>query len=509
MSAEYGIRPSSRPLISPLALALALAFASANVPVLPAQEDFPAKTEDFSARFEPDDPRSGEVVSLFIVAGERLARYLDSPRVEVDEGLELVGRSSRPRVLASGERGAELELELKVLFPGARKVAIDLGSAGVLVRLGPYSFVAEDSTRARSEEIERTTWRWSAPRSVLRLQAFRLALIPAEGLEPEEAEAIFAAPPGLSLEPTGDLEWVGIALEEGDLLLPAATIRAGAGDGASAGHSGMADASSGKAAAEIVRVSPLPAELAESRAMGDFTLSLEGPYPSRPSALSAFRILVVVRGSGNHPAMEPPAPEFYLDGERLGDASVSARRLDESRPEGGTYVGRTTLELELAAPRAGTLEARWAPFAVLSPSGLRSIDLPTLRVRIVAESAGTAFARGAGANGASLGGVDPFGDAAATAAAVVAALAPARAAAPGGELAALADLVAAGNADRAVDLLESSGASRGNLADEVDYLRAALAWRSGEKGLALSIVYGFLRDPRGGAVSLRRAQAAA
>jgi len=424
-----------------LGAALILAFAA--IAGLGAQAPASPAPAQIRYRFEslPADPSVGDLVRVvFVVAG--LGGSGLRVDVELDEGLTLEASSERPRVGAGGSRETEIVLELRVLAAGRRVVGdIEVEGAGGSILIPGFSLSARGPGGRGPEP---SVWRWSAPFSVFRFEAFELAIERVDGSgTPADAAASFSPPPGLSLETAGALSWVALALEEGEIALPEVTIFAGS-------------SSIGSAGAAALRAKSLPADLEASRAIGRFRAELIGPDPEL-AAGRASDFSLLLSGKGNLPLVLLPEARVELEGETLPRGSVIYSREDDARPSGGSYEGSASLHIRVAPALPGRLILEFPPLPVLEPGGALSwLSLPRFEA-LVAGSAAPLPAAGR---------ASPF-------AALLAATAPgAESVAPGAAPGAVS--VAPGAADAAL-------------------FEAAQAWEKGERGRALALLYGIQR----------------
>jgi hypothetical protein len=288
--------------------------------------------------------------------------------LRLDPGLNLESESLRPGS-GSSSRRTDLRFELRVLGQGELKIeALAILAEGKTINIGPIAVCPGETPSAGGNRAG--AWRWVVPPQVYRYEAFELRLESlgdrtaaystpaagsATGAAPNSA-AVFALPVGASIEASGRLSWTVIAFDEGDLLIPEAVIGSGP--------------SAGKANATKVRVRPLPSELRTTRAIGRFTLALSESEIRDPVAGVPLRLSLVLEGRGNLPVLILPEPDIRLNGAALPRGAWTSSRVDEAKAEGGSYVGRASLVMEVIPPRAGVLTLSFPPLAVLDPSSV-------------------------------------------------------------------------------------------------------------------------------------------
>jgi hypothetical protein len=357
----------TRTLFLPIVFGLALSF-SAGAAGASALEGSPPEL-GYSVAIEPAKPELGGLVVFELRVEGLTAASASIVLLSLDPGLSLESESLWPTVSQSG-RGTEFRFELRIHKVGELRIeslAIS-GAEGRLV-LGPLIVC---DVPAPGPEAG-AAWRWVAPSEVLRYQAFEARLeAPGGGREGSGGPqtATFGPPPGASFDASGRLSWTVIAFEEGELVLPEAALGGGGG---------------GHAAAVKISVKALPPEIDSSRAIGSFTLGLEGPKPADPVVGGSIRLRLVLEGRGNLPALLLPQPLISLGkaGSPAPSASWSSSRVDASRAEGGSYVGSTSLVLDFSPPRPGLATLRFPPLKAFDPlSGIVTLELPPLELRV-------------------------------------------------------------------------------------------------------------------------------
>lgn len=320
---------------------------SAQVELPTAKGGFP-----YQLSLDREEVRVGELLTVVLeVEGLGRARLRS---LFLDPGLSLEASFLHPLVLGEGRRGTELRLELRILQPGKRRVErLRLEGEEGSLDLGPFSF---EALPEKSEGVSIRPYRWVFPETVYRYQAFSLRLVGAEGPVSETALATFPLPAGLSIESgTGPLSWIATALNEGSLLLPAAEI---SGEEA------------GRAPARSLRVLPLPAELEQSRAIGDFSLELQVPEGGRVGERLFFRLLL--SGRGNQPSVRFPGVRLSLEDRPLPGAALATRRSEALRVGTAGYEGSSILEFSVLPTEPGLLRISVEALTTLDPAaGLR------------------------------------------------------------------------------------------------------------------------------------------
>jgi hypothetical protein len=428
-----------------------------------ARADWATSLQGFPFRLSSDP---GQVLpGDLLVVEVQVARLTGASieKLDLGPGLKLEESLIKPFADAkSGLSGTDLRLELRVLEAQSWRIAsLALSGREGRFGLGPIEFARRPEAGA-SPEAAAPVWRWLAPERVYRYESFDLEL----SGPPSAAGVVaplFEAPEGSTLEalPGSYLSWIGTALESGPLVLPEATIDAGK--------------LSGRARARRIEVLPLPQAVEASRALGRFSLSLEGPTTAPPKSQDLLVFRLTLSGVGNLPSVRLPEPSISLDGRGLGSDAWNERRIDELAPAKGGYRGRSTLEVSLVAPGPGRLRLYFPPLAALDPDGnIASLAVAPLELRLLAPISGASSA----ASG------DPFLSYEPGLAASLASREPG--------LARLPSLIGADKAGAALELLRGMPPEL-RAEREAVLLDAALAWKTGLHGEALAAVYGFMR----------------
>jgi hypothetical protein len=427
----------------------------------------------------PAEAVVGEVARIVLVVEGFSTAGIEVADPSLDEGLALETKTVRPHISASDDRKAlrsvEIVLEFRILAAGLRRVgSIDIRGEEGRLRTAPFSFAAREPGLPQAGS---PSWRWSAPSFVRRFEAFELKLAKEDGqrISPDTS-ASFPPPAGMSLEPSGLLSWTAIIFEGNEVELPHVAIT-------SSGKT------VGSAYPSAIRVRPLPEAAELSHAIGRFSLALEGPVPAplEQGKPSVFRL--VLAGRGNQPALRLPEPRASLEGQTLSAEAFSLRRVDSSRPAGGAYEGNLVLEIILTPPRSGHFLLTFDALPVLDPDG----EVASLTVGPLQAIVASASAPAEGRDGSLRPG--HFDTAATEAASRLGAAEPG--------LRALPSLISEARRAKdsavrerfyaqALSLLATSRSAARRVSAAV-LLEAGLRWESGERGRALSLLYGLLR----------------
>jgi hypothetical protein len=339
----------------------------------------------YSARVSPERPAPGDLALVELRLEGVSASSASVAELRLDPGLRLEAESIRPAPGGSSLPRADFRFELRVLEPGALRIeSLAIAAEGKSVSLGPLLVSPGPAPALAAGGAAGTggrAWRWVAPEWAYRYEAFELRLEPLEGGGAGALpDAVFALPEGASLESSGKLSWTVIAFEAGELSLPEAAIGSGP--------------TAGRAKPARLEIRPLPPELKSSRALGRFSLGLEERGAAAAVAGAGLRLRLVLEGRGNLPALALPAPDLRLDGAPLPEASWSSTRVDEFKPEGGSYRGRASLVLDIAPPRAGKLSLSFPPLVALDPgAGLYSLAVPGREIAVGKAAAAAAERR--------------------------------------------------------------------------------------------------------------------
>jgi hypothetical protein len=323
----------------------------------------------------PERLVKGDTV-LFILRIEGLsASPLKVDKLVLSSGLDLDTQAIRPYVKKGATRGSELRLGFYLREAGTQGIdALSLSSTEGWIDLGPIKLNVEDSSGSGQGAWRTVVWSWKAPTSAYRYEAFSVGLGRAdEGNVGKDMAASFPAPADATVEDSGYLRWTVVALKEGKLVLPDASIV----------PIGGAQGPRGEAEAVPVTIKPIPKAISESKAIGRFTLKLEGPVPSKPIAGETAEFKLRLEGKGNFPSLVLPAPDLKLDGAGLGGGEWSSKREDDFGPSESGYTGSATLTVDVVPPRAGRLSLRFPPLAVLGTDGrLSSLEASAIEVEV-------------------------------------------------------------------------------------------------------------------------------
>jgi hypothetical protein len=321
----------------------------------------------------PERLVKGDTV-LFILRIEGLsATSLKVDSLVLSSGVDLDTQAIRPYVRKGATRGSELRLGFYLREAGEQSIdALSLSSTEGWIDLGPIKLNIEDSSGTGAWRT--VIWSWKAPTSAYRYEAFAASLGRAdEGNIGKDMAASFTAPADSTIEGSGYLRWTVVALKDGKLVLPDASIV----------PSGGAPGPRGEADAVTVTIKPIPKAISESKAIGRFTLKLDGPVPAKPIAGETAEFKLRLEGKGNFPSLVLPAPELRLDGAELGGGDWSSKRENAFGPSESGYSGSATLLVDVVPPRAGRLRLRFPSMAVLGPDGrISTLEASAIEVEV-------------------------------------------------------------------------------------------------------------------------------
>jgi hypothetical protein len=328
----------------------------------------------FSLDLEPSQPQAGEALRLTLVADLRGASLVS---YRLAKGLLFDASSSRALVSESGERRTEITLDLRAEAGGRLRVE-ELRIEGEEGRysVGPFSIEVAGGARAREAEA---TWVWDFPGRVWRYESFPVSLR-ASGPVPAGAWPSFRLPDGLLLEAgADDFSWMATALKAGRMELPPVEIRSG---------------QPARAEASAFEVLDLPVAVSASRAIGAFSLALEGGSAALVGA--TYSAKVVLSGEGNFPSLVLPAPRLNLAGVGLSPSAWKQARSDALARTATGYRGSATLEIHVIPRKTGLLAISLPTFTFMARDGsLHELRAPALELRV--REAGVAPDRGPGA----------------------------------------------------------------------------------------------------------------
>jgi len=301
------------------------------------------------ADVETSEVSPSDLVVTFRLPGFRGAS-LDA--IRLSKGLDLVAVSARPYVQDDGTVGSEIVLEISPKSAGR-------GGVEALRFVGESGIVDIASFTLPFPEAESPTdaivpWVWRAPLKVWIYEAFPVNLAPADGqAHDDSAWPSFELPSGLFLEGRdGAFSWMATALEVGSLRLPEARI---------------VSRKEGKADARLLEVEALPPAVAESRAVGDFSLSLELPTEAETGSPLSFRL--VLTGEGDLPSLRLPEPSLSLGGTTIAASLLNRRRIDSFGPSPRGYRGSVAMDVVFVPDRPGRLLVSCPPWAYLDSEG--------------------------------------------------------------------------------------------------------------------------------------------
>ena len=350
-----------------IALFLGLFFLGAELGALPLALKAKEGRQRIEADVELSDAESGDLVLTFHLPGMHGAALAD---IKLSKGLSLVADSARPYVDDGGATGSELVLELASAGGGGGRVeSLRFAGEDSVVDIEAFDL---SFPRRQTETAILIPWNWRVPSKVWRYQSFPIALRPLDDSSPPTAAwPSFTLPPGLFLEGGRDpFSWIGTVLTAGHIRLPPARIVT---DG------------EGQAPAADLEVEELPPLLQASRAVGDFSLSLQAPPKGEAGRPLSFRI--IISGEGNLPALQPPLVEVILGGRALAATELNPRRSDSILPSARGYKGSSSLEISLVPAREASLVIVTKPWSYIEVSGkLHTITLAPRRLPIVAAS---------------------------------------------------------------------------------------------------------------------------
>jgi len=324
----------------------------------------------------PDELVKGGTALLILKIEGMTSSSLRVDALRLGPGLALETQAARPYVMKGGAKGAELRLGFALGESGTRRIeTLILSSSEGRLELGPIELNVKDPSGAAKEAAPLPAmWEWKAPASAYRCEAFEVRLERADGGATQKGlSASFQAPAKATIEASGYLEWTVVALEEGKLVLPDATLDP---DRGSPGRRGQADAVS-------VKIKAFPKAISESKAIGRLSMRLDGPDPSSPVAGGSAEFALRLEGAGNFPCIVLPEPIVLLDGAPLDRGAWSSRREDDFRAGGSGYSGSASAVVAVAPPRAGRLRLSFPPLAVLGTDGkVASLEARAIEVEV-------------------------------------------------------------------------------------------------------------------------------
>lgn len=347
-------RPSPR-LSAVLAVYLAAAWVSS------------AQGVPYAVSIAPEPPEAGEFFTVTILLPGASAGEVRAAEPGPSEGLGFISLTVSPALIEAPEGsrpGVRVVYTFRADVSGSLRVPrLEVSAAGSPLPVGPLNLEVRPSASAPPP----APYAWKAPTAVLRWQCFPVSLEPRGKPLQDLGDLDPPSSPGLILENAGGHSFVGIALEEGVLVLPPAESPKGGR---------IAEASR-------IRSLPGPGVIADSRAVGDFTLRLvrAGRGSVRAGETLVFR--VEVRGTGNLPVLEPPHIRIRGPGGGPAAAPEPFPRADFRVAE-GTYEGMSGRELRFVPGAPGDYTAESGPFTFLDPDtgALRSLGPVSVRVSV-------------------------------------------------------------------------------------------------------------------------------
>lgn len=325
-----------------------------------------AQEVPYTVSISPEPPAAGEEFTVTILLPGSSARDVRAEEPNPSPNLEFIALSVSPAVIdvPDGSRpGSRVVYTFRAGIPGDQRLPrLEISAGEAPLRIGPLSL----DVRPSGSLPPPPRYDWKAPRVVTRWQCFPVRLEPRTPATSGAENIEVPSTSGLSLDPAGGNAFVGIALEDGDLSLPSATTR------------------EGLRASEGVRIRArsAPKEIAESRAVGDFTLKLVRSGRDRTRAGEVLAVRVEVRGRGGLPILEPPG--IRVRGPK-GPLSLPAPvPISDIRIAWGTYEGMRGLEFRLAPGEPGEYTVEADPFTFLNPDTgeLRTLRLSPLRMSV-------------------------------------------------------------------------------------------------------------------------------
>ncbi len=288
------------------------------------------------------------------------------------EGLSLVAESDRPYVDDSGLSGSEMVLELASSKGGRSRVeSLRIDGEGGNFEIAPFDLSFPEKAGALKVP---DAWVWKVPTRVWTYQTFAAQLRP---IDPSRIDSSawpsYVLPSGVLLEGGSDaFSWVATALEPGTLLLPETRI---------------VGPLEGIAPAASLLVEELPASIRASRAIGDFSLSIDAPGEGRGG--QPLRLRLMLSGEGNLPVLRLPEFRLVLDDKSIQVPSANRARIDSIQRTEAGYKGRIALDIDAVPEGSGLLTFSTLPWRFLDPAGRELVigaESRTIRIR-PAESA--------------------------------------------------------------------------------------------------------------------------
>jgi len=277
------------------------------------------------------------------------------------EGLSLVAESDRPYVDDSGQVGSELVLELASPRGGrARVESLRIEGEGGSFEIAPFDLSFPEKVGAPTPP---DAWIWKAPSRVWAFQTFAVQLRPIEASRIDaSAWPSFVLPSGLLFEAGADsFSWVATGLESGTLVLPETRILG---------------PSEGIAPATSLLVVELPKSIRASRAIGNFTLSLDAPGEGRGG--ESLRLRLILTGEGNLPVLRLPEFRLSLDDRNIQVQSADESRIDSIQKTATGYKGSIALDIDVVPKGGGVFSFSTLPWRFLDSEG-RELVIGTLR----------------------------------------------------------------------------------------------------------------------------------
>ena len=319
----------------------------------------------YTLSITPEPPAAGELFLVTVLLPGVEAGEVGALEPSETKGMVLVSMDLTPAVLDSPEGpqpGARVVYSFRAVEPGVLRLPrFEISVAGLPLSIGPLSL----DVLPRANQPARAPYSWRSPAVVTRWQCFPAALEAVKPEAPAYRGSSLPAAPGLSLESSGGLSFVAIALEEGPVFLPATLSQ------------------DGRALSEArqVRVLPAPREISRSRAVGSFSVRLVRFDPEVLRVGEALTLRVEVRGKGNLPVLAPPEVRIRGPGDPGRPAEFS---LAELRAVPGAYEGMTGRELRFVPEAPGVYIVEAEPLVFLDPVSrmIRTLPIAPLRIEV-------------------------------------------------------------------------------------------------------------------------------
>ncbi len=345
-------------LCAVLVMSLAAAWASSSQGV------------QYAVSIAPEPPEAGKNFTVTILLPGASSGEVEAAEPGPSEGLRFISLAVSPALIEAPEGsrpGVRVVYTFRADVSGNLQVPrLEVSAAGSPLPVGPLNL----DVRSSGGSPPPAPYAWKAPASVLRWQCFSASLEPRGPPLKGLGNLELPSSAGLTLENAGGLTFVGIALDEGVLVLPPAASPEGGR---------ISEASR-------IRSLPGPGGIAESRAVGNFTLRLVRVGRGTVRAGEALTFRAEVRGRGNLPVLEPPVIRIRGPGGSPAAAPESFPRTD-FKVAAGAYEGMTGRELRFVPGVPGDYAAESGPFTFLNPDTGEVRTLGPVVVRVSVEPA--------------------------------------------------------------------------------------------------------------------------